>query len=85
MDPLPGGRVTCCKRADWRRGARSPDPGNSGRNAFAENVPTHQAASRRASVHLHATFVRADLNQRKVLIKSQRDADAGLIDQEESR
>lgn len=47
MDPLLGGWVTCSTRADWHRGARSPDPGNSlrsGRNAFTENLSTHQGS-----------------------------------------
>lgn len=45
----------------WHRGARSPDPGNSGRNAFAENLPTHQARLPRAGLRFTFTFVRTDV------------------------
>ena len=86
-EPLIGGRVTCCTRADWHRAARSPDPPGSlrsGRNAFAENLPTHQGFARLPRevgwAHLHATFTRTDLNQRKRPMRRR----CGLIDQEMS-
>lgn len=43
-------------------------------------IRAREAASRRGSVHLHVTFIRTDLNQRKRLMRRR----CGVMDQEMS-